>query len=222
MIPDWVQQLALGVGAAVIADIVKGGLRRAWPAWEPEVDDAMGDILEGAVLAAGAITGTSGEHLEPSSISTLATRRFIPGGVGWGHPVPPVVMVQVSQTRAGDPTTDLLVAFVNTGYQYVVLKPWAWQTLLMFVHNLTSNQSGAGLDIAKAGCALSLLPSGVRPVSGQSPEGTVDWVTYKSRNGTVEISRVQGSNTSTTGVITASAIQDGNGQPLVMSFGLPT
>ena len=29
-------------------------------------------------------------------------------------------------------------------------------------------------------------------------------------------------NTSTTGVITASAIQDGNGQPLVMSFGLPT
>ena len=76
--------------------------------------------------------------------------------------------------RAPVPHTILLVAFVNTGYQYVVLKPWAWQTLLMFVHNLTSNQSGAGLDIAKAGCALSLLPSGVRPVSGQSPEGTVD------------------------------------------------
>lgn len=222
LIPNWLQQLALGVSATEIAGIINGGLRRLWPAWEPGVDDALGEILTAEVLA-DSITGTSSGRVESSSISTLAVRRFIPGEVGWGQPIPPVIMVQVSQTRNGDPTTDLLVAFVNTGYHYVVLQPWAWQTLLMFVNSLTSGQSGAGLDIARAGCALSLLPSGLRPISGQSPEGTVDWVTYQSRNGTVEISRVEGSNSSTTGVITASAIQDSTtGQPLRMSFTLPT
>jgi hypothetical protein len=222
LIPNWLQQLAVSVGAAQITRILNGGLRRFWPAWEPEVDVAVEEILVAEIFVADAYSGISGGRLSPRSFSTQAKHRFVPGGVGWGHPVPPVVMVQISQTRAGDPATDHLVAFVNTGRQHVVLKPWAWQTLLMFVHELTSGQSGAGLDVAKAGCALSLLPSGVRPITGQSPEGSVDWVTYKSRNGTVEISRVQESNSSATGVITASAIQDTTGQPLRMSFNLPT
>jgi hypothetical protein len=203
----------------LIQDDIKGGMSRLWSAWQPDVEESVGAILEDGALAAAADARIGGGA--SGSVSTLATRRFIPGGAGWGHPVPPVILVQISKKRDGDPAADLLVAFVNTGRQYVVLKPWAWQTLLMFVHSLTSGQSGAGLDIAKAGCALSLMPSGVRPVSGHSPEGTVDWVSYKSRNGVVEISRVQGTNSSVTGVITATAISDADGQPLRMSFGLP-
>lgn len=220
MIPDWMQQLAVSVGAGLIGDILKKGLAKAWSAWSPEVGGSLDEILaEGAIAAAA--SDTSGGS-QASSISTMAAHRFVPGGVGWGHPVPPVVMVQVSQTPDGDPGTDVLVAYVTTGSQHVVLQPWAWQTLLSFVHSMTNGQSGPSLDIAKAGCALSLLPSAIRPVSGQSPEGTVDWVTYHSKNGWVEISRVQSSNSSSTGVLTASAIVDNNsGEPLRMSFPLP-
>lgn len=218
-IPDWLQQISIAVGAGVITEILTRGLKRAWPAWEPEIGGSLEEILAGAAIAADSAVSGDG-HLSGGLISTMAARRFIPGGIGWGHPVPPVIMVQVSQTPHGDPATDLLVTFVNTGSQRIVLKPWAWQTLLMFVHNLTDGQSGASLDIARAGCALSLLPSAVRPSSGHSPEGTVDWVTYHSRNGWVEISR-QASDTST-GVITASAIQDSRGKLLSMRFSLPS
>lgn len=220
MIPDWMQQLALGVGAGFIGDILKKGLTKAWSAWGPQVGGSLDEILADGAIAAAA-SDTSGSS-QVSPISTMAAHRFVPGGVGWGHPVPPVIMVQVSQTPQGDPETDLLVAYVTTGHQHVVLQPWAWQTLLSFVHKMTNGQSGASLDIAKAGCALSLLPSAIRPISGQSPEGTVDWITYHSRNGWVEISRVQSSNSSSTGVLTASAIVDSNsGEPLSTSFTLP-
>jgi hypothetical protein len=179
-------------------------------------------MLAGEALAAAGQTRPADSRLGSASVTTLAARRYVPGGGGWGHPVPPVVLLQLSRTPDGDPSTDLLVAFVSTGREYVVLQPWAWQTLLMFVNSLTSGQSGANLDIAKAGCALSLMPSGVKPVTGRSPEQSVEFVTYQSRNGTVEISRVQGSTSSATGVITASAIQDSDGAPLRMSFGLPS
>jgi hypothetical protein len=205
--------------------VASKGLTRFWSAWGPNVESNADEILEdGALVALDAyvVSSTGTTSQASGSLSAAAQRLYIPGGVGWGHPVPPVILSQVSLTRDGDPATDHLVAFVNKGRQYVMLKPWAWQTLLLFVNSVTTGQSGANLDIAKAGCALSLLPSGVRPVSGGSPEGTVDWVTYKTKNGTVEISKVQSSNSTTTGVITASPIQDDNGQPLVMSFGLPS
>jgi hypothetical protein len=234
-IRNWIQTLALGVGAAVIKSVLKPGSSgeadAEWAAWEPEVDGSLGDILaDGALLALADKVASRAAIGHAKTAVTLdayttpaATKRLhVPGNVGYGHPVPPVILVQVSRTAHGDPTTDLLLAYVTTGKQHVVMEPWAWQTLLSFVNSMTSGQSGPNLDIASAGCALSLLPSAIRPKTGESPEGTVDWVTYKSKNGWIEIARVQSSNTSATGVLTASSILDSStGQPLSMSFPLP-
>ncbi len=234
-IKGWMKALALGVGAAVLDNVLKpaaaGEADAEWAAWTPEVDGSLGELLaDGALLAladkvAGrAASGRAGSAITLDAYTAPAATKqlYVPGNVGYGHPVPPVIMVQVSRAPQGDPSSDLLLAYVTTGKQHVVLEPWAWQTLLSFVNSLTSGQSGPNLDIASAGCALSLLPSAIRPKTGASPEGTVDWVTYDSKNGWIEIARVQSSNTSATGVLTSSSILDSStGQPLSLSFPLP-
>jgi hypothetical protein len=130
-------------------------------------------------------------------------------------------MVGASKTPGGDPWTDRLIACVDNGEAAVVFEPWAWQTLSMFVHHLTDGKTDDDLAQAQALCALTLIPSGVNPDSGQSPARTVGWLTYKSHNGTVEISWAEGSDDSKNGIISASAIRDAHGDPLTKSFLLP-
>jgi hypothetical protein len=195
-LPDnWLAELAIAVGAAEVTNILNGGLQRAWHAWEPSVGATMRSIQ--------------------------ADGLFIPGGVGWIHPIPPTVLVRASTKKGRNPKSDHLVAFVETGQAHIMFRPWAWQTLWMYIYYLTNGQTGANLDVAKAVCALTLLPSGTRPKTGKSPEGTVGWMTYKSRNGTVEITRVRGPEGSVSGVITASAIPGADGKPSTQSFTLP-
>src|ERR1022692_495127 len=81
--------------------------------------------------------------------------RFIPDGVGYAHPVPPIVMLRASRSKTGDPGTDLLVAFVDGGRKHLVFKPWAWQTLALFVNFLTANQSPA--DLSSADCVIGVI-----------------------------------------------------------------
>ncbi len=195
---NWLGQLALAVGATEIENAIEDGLKAAWKAWGPGVRHAVN--------------------------SQAAPYRYWYRD-GWVHPVPPVVLVGVSRTRNEnrrvDPMTDHMIACVNTGYSSVVFEPWAWQTLSMFVHYLTHGKSGAELTQTKELCALTLMPSGTRPKSGQSPGGSVGWLTYQSRNGHVEIAWSPGDNGSWNGIITASAIPDANGNPITKAFRLP-
>jgi hypothetical protein len=116
---------------------------------------------------------------------------------------------------------DHMVACVDYGESAIVFKAWAWQSLAMFVHDLTHGKSGETLVQARDLCVLTLIPSGVRPSYGRSPEGTVGWMTYESRNGIVEIAEIRRSGTSRIGVVTAYGMRDDNGQPTTRSFQLP-
>ena len=194
-VADWLAQIAVAVGAVEVENVIQGGLKRAWEAWRSGVDH---------------------------SAKSQAPSYPYCGRVGWCHPVPPVVMVRVSKASVADPWTDRLVACVDRGAAAVVFKPWALQTLSMFVHSITDGKTGDDLAQAQALCVLTLIPSGVRPNSGQSPGGTVGWMTYGSRNGTVEISWAEGSDGSLNGIITASAIRDSQGNPITKTFPLPT
>lgn len=220
---NWLERLALAIGAATIKGLLNGGLQADWAAWGPDVEIVGEGILEyGAIAAASDVTGGASRH--PLIVTTSAASgryRFIPGGVGYAHPVPPMVMLRASRTRHGDPRTDLLVVFVDKGRKHIVFKPWAWQTLALFVNYLTANQDPANLSVARAVCVLTLVPSGTKPQTGTIPGGLVDFYNYESRNGNVRIALVQESNGSPTGVITASAIPGGDGLPLVKHFTLP-
>jgi hypothetical protein len=221
---DWLESLALAIGAKTVYKIVRGGLQRGnWSEWAPEVEDVGEEILEDGLVAASSFNtiGLPSDGAVTASAMT-ARYRFIPGGVGYAQPVPPVLMMRASRTPAGDPNTDLLVAFVDGGRKHIVFKPWAWQTLALFVNYLTANQDPANLSVARAVCVLTLIPAGTRPQTGTMPGGLADYYNYKSRNGNVRIALVQESNGSPTGVITASAIPGGDGRPLVKSFKLPT
>jgi hypothetical protein len=192
---DWLSQLALAVGAAEVEKVIEGGLDDAWRAWQDGVKEAA----------------TS----QPSPYIHCCS-------TGWVHPVPPVVMVGLSKSMQVDPTTDHLIACVHKGRSAIVFKPWAWQTLSMLAHSLTSGKTGNDLTQARALCALTVVPAGVRHQSGQSPAGIVDWLTYQSRNGYVEIARSPGPGDSWNGSITVSAISDAYGNPLTQVFSLPT
>jgi hypothetical protein len=196
LLPEgWLADLAYAVGAAEIVNILNDGLQYAWQAWSPGIKSTLREIL--------------------------ANGRYLPGGAGWGHPVPPTVMVRTSATKSGNPRSDQMVAFVDYGQNYITFKPWAWQTLWAFIHSLTGGLSGADLDIVKTACALTLLPSGTAPEIGHSPENTVSWMTYQSHNGSVEIALARETDSSMTGIITASAIPGSDGNPLTQSFSLP-
>jgi hypothetical protein len=194
---DWLAQLALAVGATEVENVIQDGLKYAWKIWRPGVRRA------------------AKAQPRPYYYSYRS---------GWVHPIPPVVLVGITKTRhenLTDPMTDHLLACVEGGYSYVEFQPWAWQTLSMFVHSLTRGKQGSDLAQAKELCALTLMPSGVRPDFGQSPEGSVGWLTYKSRNGHVEIAWSPRSQNTWNGTITASAIPDAQGNPTTMTFPLP-
>jgi hypothetical protein len=190
-VTGWLNQLALAVGAAEIEKVIEGGLARAWHAWQAGVKKSVASQPSPYI------------HCNPT---------------GWVHPVPPVVLVGVSKGAQADPMTDRLIACVHDGRRAVVFEPWAWQTLFMFVHSLTDGKSGDDLAQTRELCALTVLPSGVRPHSGQSTAGTVGWLTYQSRNGYVEIARAPGSDNSWNGSITVSAMPDAYGNPTSRVF----
>jgi hypothetical protein len=194
-VTDWLSQLALAVGAAEVEKVIENGLDRAWHAWQSGVKKSAAS--------------------QPAPYIHFHS-------TGWIQPVPPVVMIGVSKSTQANPMTDHLLACVHDGRRAIVFKPWAWQTLSMFVNSLTNGKTGDELAQMQELCALTVVPSGVRDHAGQSPAGIVDWLTYQSRNGYVEIARSPGPNNSWNGSITVSSIPDAYGNSLTQVFALPT
>lgn len=145
----------------------------------------------------------------------------------YGHEIPPVMLVQVSKYKYpnpsnGDPLRDGMLACVNGGDSAVYFKPWAWQALSMYVHQMTTGLSGQNLANAQRVCVMGLAPSGTRPVTGGSPDNFVEWMTYDTRSGPVEIGKLEGTNGQYLATVKASGIWNANQQPLVQYFTLPT
>jgi len=193
-VDGWLAQIGIAVGATVISNLVSDGLKDAWRLWRPGVNKTIGKQA----------SGSYGWH----------------SASGWLHPVPPVAAFSTSTGRYANPMTDRLVACVDNGASAVVFQAWAWQSLFIFIHELTNGKAGDQLAQARDLCVLTLIPSGTRPDYGQSPRGTVGWMTYKSRNGAVEIARVSTSDGSN-GIVTAYGMLDAGGKPTSRTFRLP-
>jgi hypothetical protein len=186
VVDGWFVELATNLGANVIGAEVTKALDGVWSSWQKPINKAL------------------------DSMDTY----FYPGA--YGHPVPPVALLRLSAAKKDHPPTDSLAAFVEGGNQLIVFKPWAWQGMSMFVHSLTQKLKGDDLAAYRALLALTLAPSGKLPVTGSSPEGSVDFVTYQARNGVVEIVRFD-----TTVQISVSGIPTAQGKPTVRKFTLP-
>jgi hypothetical protein len=198
---DWLSQLGTSIAATEIENIAEGGLKAAWQKWGPGVEAAIAN--------------------QPSSYGYDYPN-------GWVHPKPPVALVGVSRTKsydAGvDPYTDRLLACVEGGRKVVVFEAWAWQTLSSFVNSFTNGLTGDDLAHAQDLCVSGVIPCATRQKTqtGESPEGTVGWMTYNTLLGYVEISWAIQSDNTYNGTLTATGILDANGNPTVKSFPLPS
>lgn len=193
---NWLADLAKAIAADAVANILDGGLKRAWSAW------------------------TDGVH---KSVEAQPDYPYH-DPTGWVHGLPPTALLGVTREKYGgrNPLDDRLVACVQGGRKAVVFEAWAWQALAMFVHDMTNGRQGADLAAYQTLCALCLVPSGVRPASGGSPQGSVGWLTYNAKVGEVELARFEEPDGSVTVSVKAKAIPDGSGHPTRKKFTLPT
>lgn len=194
-VTTWLADLAQSVGASVLTDYLKTGVEKTVGYFH--------DWLDG--------------------VSKQADNYNYIWSDCYGHEIPPVVLVQVSSKKSeyGDPMVDGLLACVNGGHSAVYFKPWAWQALSMYVHDMTTGLSGQGLANAQRVCVTGLVPSGTRPLTGQSPERVVEWMTYESRGGPVELAKLEGSGSQYLATVKATGIWGANQQPLVKQYALP-
>lgn len=183
---SWLAELATTIGAQVAASEITKGIDAAWQSWFPKLQSTL-DTIDSPFIYDQA----------------------------FGHPVPPVVLVGLCQTKDSHPETDRLAAFVNAGTDCVVFEPWAWQALSMFTHALVDNRKDDDLAAYKALGALALAPSGKAAETGKSSQGSVSYMTYEARYGTVEISRLD-----STVQVSASGIPTASGAPTVKKFDL--
>lgn len=214
---DWLQHLSITILATEITHILEHGLEgTAWAAWDAGVETILEDVLAVGLLAmdSGFVAGGRGEEPRFPPVST-GQPRFIPGDHGWADQEPPVVMAQVSQVQQGDPSTDLLVACVDTGKTKVIFAPWAWQALYLYAQDLTKNQTGPDLDTARTLCRRRLIPSGTLPKTGE------DTLTYEALDGTVEIALISRSGSGSKVAITARPAEGISDFFLEKQFKLP-
>lgn len=191
-VQGWLGSLATMIAADVIGDIINDRIDGRWKSWTKATSQAVSE-----------------EDFEWH------------GTVSHGHPVPPTILIRTSKAKKGDPMTDRLLACVDKGRASVVFEAWAWQALSMFVQQLLRGKEGADRAGFQSLAVLSLIPSGTKPSTGNSPRGSVGWMTYETRNGSVEIAKVKKSGGSHIAIITAEGIPDKNHNPTVKEFTLP-
>lgn len=198
-IDTWLAGIASSIAATLITDGVQKGLSGAFKSSTTPVQNQVNS-------ATSRSTGYSAVYDDT-----------------WAHPGPPVVLVGiVKKVGIGDPMTDRLVACVDGGKQVVEFETWAWQGLYLYIDSLTYGKQGADLTRMQELCILSLIPSGVKPNAGRSPQGTVGWMTYRTRNGTVEIAYVKESDGTRSAFVTAEGIPNELGKPTETKFSLPS
>lgn len=189
----WLSDLA-GAVAATQIDKALGGLSGIWKPWSSKAASTVASSTQG--------------------------REFY--YEAWAHPAPPVILFSIMDKDRADPMRDTLLACVDTGKEAVRFEPWAWQALSMYVHEITDKKTGDDLAAYQSLCLLTLIPSGTKPNRKVSPEGTVAWMTYQARNGTVEIAKVEEPDGSMSAHVTASGILDASQSARKMKYKLPT
>lgn len=189
----WLSHMTSALAAGVIADGLDTALTAGWAAWE-----------EGRVQARRA-------QAEEGYIfySTYC----------YGDAVPPAIIHSSHLAEEDDPTTDRMIVGVNGGADSIVFESWAWQALYLFVAEYTGNKSGDELAGFRALCKISLLPCGTITSSSTST-GLSEILTYKTRNGEVEMNRRTTQNGSTSVQVVATGIPTAKNRPTSKEFTL--
>ncbi|MDI9914381.1 hypothetical protein [Rhodococcus sp. IEGM 1379] len=146
-------------------------------------------------------------------------------GFGWfdldcyGDHIPPAIFSKALRTTESDPMSDRLIICVQGGEKYVAFDPWAWQTLAMFVDDLTKDREGDDLARYRALASTTLTPAGTAPTGSSTNYSQL--LRYQARNGGVEFNASTQSNGQTRVQIIVEGIPKSNGGPTIKEFTLP-
>jgi hypothetical protein len=197
-VSTWLADLAQSVGASVLSDFLEEGAKKVYGIWN--------------------------SWMNP--VNNSADYYGLIWSDCYSHAIPPVVLVQVNKkdlgsSYEGDPMKDGLIACVEGGNTAVYFEPWAWQALSIYVQDMTNGLTGQDLANAQAVCVMGLIASGTRPQTGESPGNFVEWMTYQTRSGPVEMGKLLGENGQYLATVKATGIWDDKQQPIVRQFTLP-
>ena len=183
-----------------------------------------------AAFAAGVLTDAAGVALPEAWASWQAGRDAtiqaqadegytFPSNSCYGDAVPPAIIFSTGTSEADDPGTDRMIVGVNGGAESVVFEPWAWQALYKFISEYTANKSGDELAGFRALCKISLIPSGTI-TTASTATGLSEILTYKTRNGEVEMNRRTNQDGSLTVQVVATGIPDLRSRPTTREYKL--
>ncbi|WP_157931841.1 hypothetical protein [Mycobacteroides abscessus] len=190
---SWLSQLGNAVAAGLIVEGAKAALPELWRSWQGSRQAAY-------------------DSLRDDGYPWVSNYQY-------GDSVPPAIFFSVSRKELKDTSSDLLVFCVESG-AHIAFVPWAWQALVMCINDLTSGKEGDTLSGFRALCKISLIPAAI--IGGvNSPLGYSELLSYKARNGEVELNRSMQSDGSTRVQIIATGIPVANGGPTMREFTLP-
>lgn len=176
----WFQAMTAALVANVAAVPVTSGLQGYWAEWQSGLD---------RTIAAESEQGF-GFH----------TANCANDGV------PPAVVFATSQQDGLDGETDRFIVCVERGEEYVAFEPWAWKALYSFAVDLTDGKDGDTLAGFQALCRISLVPNATLTTSVATESNRSELLTYRTRNGEVEMNRRTNDDGSTTVQVVATGI----------------
>ncbi len=127
-----------------------------------------------------------------------------------------------SESNRADPLNDGCGVVINKGEDGFHLPSWAWQSLAMFAHEITTDLSGADLERAKTLLQVSLAPTSSDTGRDQSWAKAVEFISYQTHMGPVDIARVENEDHTFSGLVKVSGFPDATGQATVWTYPIPT
>lgn len=189
----WFSTLTSSLSATLLANRFEDALKGNWAPWEKGRNDA--------------VDAQRGDGYTHHSRQT------------YGDAIPPAIFISMHRGSVVNPMTDRLTVCVEGGTKHVVFDAWAWQTLAMFIDDLTKDKEGDDLARYRALCSTSLTPAGVTPVGSSTNYSRL--LRYQARNGGVEFNLSTRSNGQTRVQIIVEGIPKSNGGPTIKEFTLP-
>jgi hypothetical protein len=177
----WLSSMTAALSASLIANRVDDALTGVWEDWQ-----------------AGRLTACAEQAEEGYEFTSRAC---------YGDEIPPAIIFSTSKQATENINTDRMIVGVSGGAESVVFDPWAWQALYLFVSEYTKGKTGDDLEGFRALCRISLVPSGTIS-SSSTATGRSELLTYKTRNGEVEMNR--------------RTLQSGATSVQVVATGIPT
>lgn len=209
-VSTWFATLTATVGANLVTDISKDGVEPALAEWSTGFTGFTRRWFPSSESTCGWLSSAyRNEAASPPFLLVALSAQAMAGGVS-------------CEDARADPLNDLCGVVINKGSDGLLIPAWAWQTLVMFASDMTVDLKNAELERIKTLLQVALAPTSSHSESNASWAGAVEYLSYTSLVGPVDLAKVEKPDHRFYGVIKASGFPDALGVATVSEYLLPT